>query len=50
MTDNTAKREIITPRLQLVAWELTRSCNLYCAHCRGSASHGQYDGELSAGE
>ncbi|MEE8318782.1 MAG: radical SAM protein [Dehalococcoidales bacterium] len=44
------KKDIITPRLQLVAWELTRSCNLYCAHCRGSASHGQYYGELSTEE
>ncbi len=42
--------ELLTPRLQLVAWELTRSCNLFCAHCRGSASRGQYSGELSTEE
>ncbi len=42
--------EFITPRLQLVAWELTKSCNLFCAHCRGSASPSQYSGELSTGE
>lgn len=37
---------LIQPRLQLVAWEVTRSCNLSCAHCRASAASGQYDGEL----
>ncbi len=42
--------DIIRPRLQLVAWELTRSCNLFCAHCRGSAGYGQYSGELSTEE
>ena len=42
--------EIIAPRLQLVAWELTRSCNLFCAHCRGSAGHGEYGDELSTRE
>lgn len=42
--------ECITPRLRLVAWELTKSCNLFCAHCRGSASSNQYSGELSTGE
>ena len=40
----------IKPRLQLVAWELTRSCNLFCAHCRGSAGQVQYNGELSTEE
>ncbi|MFC2073143.1 radical SAM protein, partial [Chloroflexota bacterium] len=42
--------DIITPRLQLVAWEITRSCNLFCAHCRASADQGQYSGELSTEE
>jgi len=44
------QEELITSRLQLVAWELTRSCNLFCAHCRGSASHGQFSNELSTEE
>jgi heme b synthase len=35
------------PPLRLVAWELTRSCNLACAHCRASAERGPYPGELS---
>jgi len=42
--------EPITSQLQLVAWELTRSCNLFCAHCRGSARHGQFSNELSTEE
>ncbi len=33
--------------LRLVAWELTRSCNLNCVHCRASADKGPYPGELS---
>jgi heme b synthase len=41
---------ILTPRLHLVAWEITRSCNLRCAHCRASAEDGPYEGELSNAE
>lgn len=41
---------IIEPRLQLVAWEITRSCNLHCAHCRAAAAPGAYDNELSIDE
>jgi len=36
--------------LRMVAWELTRSCNLACVHCRASAERGPYPGELSTGE
>ncbi len=35
---------------RLVAWELTRSCNLDCVHCRAAASRGPYEGELSTEE
>jgi AdoMet-dependent heme synthase len=35
--------------MRLVAWELTRSCNLACAHCRASAEGGPYPNELSTG-
>jgi heme b synthase len=38
------------PAPRLIAWEITRSCNLRCAHCRGSAVEGDYSGELSTGE
>jgi len=41
---------IIQPGLRLVAWEITRSCNLYCAHCRASADSNRSMGELSAEE
>jgi len=26
------------PQLRMIAWELTRSCNLACVHCRASAA------------
>ncbi|MDP2960491.1 MAG: heme b synthase [candidate division Zixibacteria bacterium] len=32
---------------RLIAWEITRSCNLDCKHCRAKASLGPYSGELS---
>jgi heme b synthase len=33
--------------LRMVAWEVTRSCNLACIHCRASAGCGPYAGELT---
>ena len=36
--------------LRLIAWELTRSCNLSCKHCRASSERGPYPGELSTKE
>ncbi|THB68773.1 MAG: heme b synthase [Desulfovibrio sp.] len=36
-----------TPALRLVAWEVTRSCNLACKHCRAEAHPEPYPGELS---
>lgn len=32
---------------RLVAWEVTRRCNLNCVHCRASAERGPYPGELN---
>ena len=32
--------------LRLVAWEITRNCNLNCIHCRAAATKGPYEGEL----
>jgi AdoMet-dependent heme synthase len=32
--------------LRLVAWEITRNCNLECVHCRAAATKGPYTGEL----
>jgi heme b synthase len=41
----------LTPHpLRMIAWELTRSCNLACVHCRASAEHGPFPGELSTEE
>jgi len=36
--------------LRLVAWEITRSCNLSCIHCRASAGRGPYPDELTTEE
>lgn len=33
--------------LRMVAWEVTRSCNLACVHCRASSLRGPYGGELT---
>jgi AdoMet-dependent heme synthase len=41
---------IITPKLQLVAWEITRGCNLFCSHCRAASDGVHYSGELTTGE
>ncbi len=38
------------PELRMVAWEVTRQCNLRCVHCRASAQAGPYEGELSTKE
>ncbi|MCX5846545.1 MAG: heme b synthase [Deltaproteobacteria bacterium] len=38
---------ILPHTLRMVAWEVTRSCNLACIHCRASSVHGPYEGELS---
>lgn len=39
-----------TPALRLIAWEVTRSCNLACKHCRAEAHPEPYPGELSTEE
>lgn len=36
--------------LRMVAWELTRNCNLNCVHCRAAASKGPHEGELTLSE
>jgi heme b synthase len=35
---------------RIIAWEITRSCNLSCAHCRAAAEFGHYPGELTLDE
>jgi len=44
------KTDLLTPKLQLVAWELTQRCNLLCAHCRGSSTDEMYADELTLDE
>ena len=48
--ENRVKKENIIPKLQMVAWEITRSCNLLCAHCRSSSTADTYENELSTEE
>lgn len=36
--------------LRLVAWEVTRSCNLACVHCRASSLGRAYENELTTEE
>lgn len=39
-----------SPACRLIAWEVTRSCNLACRHCRAEAHPEPYEGELSTAE
>lgn len=34
--------------VRMIAWEVTRSCNLNCVHCRAASHRGPYSGELSS--
>ncbi len=36
----------LSKELRMIAWEVTRSCNLNCVHCRAAANCGPYPGEL----
>jgi heme b synthase len=39
-----------SPPCRLIAWEVTRSCNLACRHCRAEAHPRPYPGELGTDE
>lgn len=41
---------ILEDTLRMVAWEITRRCNLACIHCRASSERGPYPGELTTDE
>jgi len=43
---NLKNNRLLPSTLRMVAWEVTRSCNLACAHCRASSVCGPYVGEL----
>jgi heme b synthase len=47
MTGNKSEK---IPALRLLAWEVTRRCNLACLHCRAAAGLGPYPGELTTAE
>jgi len=38
------------PPPRIIAWELTRACNLRCVHCRAAATPARSDAELSTAE
>jgi heme b synthase len=40
----------VTPPIRLIAWEVTRACNLACKHCRADAHPEPFPGELSTEE
>jgi AdoMet-dependent heme synthase len=40
------KAKLLQHDLRMLAWEVTRSCNLNCRHCRAAASHGLFKDEL----
>ena len=40
-------KTLMDNKVRMIAWEVTRSCNLNCAHCRAAANGGPYAGELS---
>ena len=42
--------DVAIPAPRLVAWEVTRRCNLKCRHCRASAGDCAVDGEFSLDE
>jgi len=48
--DTRQQGEVITPRLKLVAWEITQCCDLFCVHCRASAVNEPPEGELTTEE
>jgi len=38
---------VLPNTLRMVAWEVTRSCNLACIHCRAASKYGPYPDELT---
>jgi heme b synthase len=45
-----ARERTASPPLRMVAWEITRGCNLSCLHCRALSGEGPYPGELTTEE
>lgn len=47
---NEKRLPILEDTLRMVAWEITRRCNLACIHCRASSERGPYPDELTTDE
>jgi len=45
-----SKARASAPPLRMIAWEVTRNCNLNCVHCRASADMGPHPHEFSFDE
>jgi len=45
-----SREQTAAPPLRMVAWEITRGCNLSCLHCRALSGEGPYPGELTTEE
>ncbi len=41
---------ILKNDLRIIAWEITRTCNLSCVHCRAASVDKPYEGELTTRE
>ncbi len=50
MQQHTSTGEQSAPPLRLIAWEITKSCNLACKHCRAEAHMDPYPGELDTSQ
>lgn len=50
MVEKSPPTPIVNAGLNLIAWEITRSCNLRCAHCRASSENVRDPGELTITE
>ncbi len=44
------RERLPAPPLRMVAWEVTRGCNLSCLHCRALSGEGPYPEELTTEE
>lgn len=44
------QEQTLAPPLRMVAWEITRGCNLSCLHCRALSGEGPYPGEFTTEE
>lgn len=47
---NKPSTAVSSTSLRLVAWEVTRTCNLSCVHCRAASIDAPYPGEFSTEE